>query len=99
MSELDSREASSLLLRIGRQLFALTVVGSGIYQLVTDRLVNLVPVNPAHLPPPWLAYLFGVLLVLIGAGLLVRRRVLRVAIALATPLLVVVLWVTPVREV
>ncbi|HXH90147.1 MAG TPA: hypothetical protein VNN25_01095 [Thermoanaerobaculia bacterium] len=88
MSELDSPETSSLLLKTGRLLFALTVVASGIYQLVTARWVNLVPVNPAHLPPLWLAYLFGVLLVLIGAGLLVRKTVLPAAIALATLLLV-----------
>jgi uncharacterized membrane protein len=88
MGELDSPETPSLLLRIGRLLFALSVVSSGIYQLVTGRYVNLVPVNPAHLPPPWQPYLFGVLFVLIGAGLLVRRTVSVAAIALAVLLLV-----------
>ncbi len=88
MSELDFPEAQSLLLKIGRLLFALSVVASGIYQLVTGHFVNLVPVNPTHLPPPWHVYLFGVLFILIGAGLLVRRTVLAAAIALATLLLV-----------
>ncbi len=87
MSELDSPETSSLQLRIGRLLFALSVVASGIYQLVTGRFVNLVPVNPAHIQL-WQAYLLGVLLVLIGVGLLVRRTVSVSAVTLAGLLLV-----------
>src|SRR5882724_11843997 len=87
MGELDFPETPALL-RIGRILFALSVVGSGIYQLVTARFVNLVPVNPAHLPPPWQVYLFGVVFVLIGVGLLVRRTVLVAAVVLAVLLLV-----------
>jgi uncharacterized membrane protein len=88
MSELDSPDTPSLLMRIGRLLFALSVVASGIYQLVTGRWVNLVPVNPARLPPPWLLYLFGVLFILIGVGLLVRRTVSAAAVALGVLLLV-----------
>jgi uncharacterized membrane protein len=88
MGELDSPETPSLELRIGRLLFALSIVASGIYQLVTGRWVNLVPVNPAKLPPPWQPYLLGVLFVLIGVGLLVRRTVSAAAIALAVLLLV-----------
>jgi uncharacterized membrane protein len=88
MGELDSPETPPLQLRIGRLFFALSVVASGIYQLVTGRFVNLVPVNPAHLPPPWQVYLFGVLFVLIGVGLLVRRTVSAAAVALAVLLLV-----------
>jgi uncharacterized membrane protein len=88
MGELDSPETPSLLLRIGRLLFALSTVASGIYQLVTGRWVNLVPVNPTRLPPPWLLYLFGVLFVLIGVGLLVRRTVSAAATTLAVLLLV-----------
>jgi uncharacterized membrane protein len=88
MGELDSAETPSMQLKIGRILFALSVVASGVYQLVTGRFVNLVPVNPAHLPPPWQAYLFGVLFVLIGVGLLVGRTVSAAAITLATLLLV-----------
>jgi len=72
----------------GRILFALSVVLSGIYQLVTGRYVNLVPVDPHRLPPPWQPYLLGVLLVLIGVGLLVRRTVAAAAIALSVLLLV-----------
>jgi uncharacterized membrane protein len=87
MGELDSPEMPSLL-KIGRLLFALSVVASGIYQLVTGRYVNLVPVNPARLPPPWQVYLFGVLFVLIGVGLLIRRTVSAAAIVLAELLLV-----------
>jgi uncharacterized membrane protein len=88
MSDLHSPETPSLLLRIGRLLFALSVVASGIYQVVTGRFVNLVPVNPAHLPPAWQAYLFGVLFVLIGVGLLIRKTVTASAVALAALLLV-----------
>jgi uncharacterized membrane protein len=88
MGELNSPETPSMELKIGRILFALSVVASGIYQLVTGRFVNLVPVNPAHLPPPWEVYLFGVLFVLIGVGLLVRRTVSAAAITLAVLLLV-----------
>jgi uncharacterized membrane protein len=88
MSEL---ETSSPQLRIGRFLFALSVVLSGIYQLVTGRYVNLVPVNPAHLPPAWQAWLLGVILVLIGVALLVRRAVSAAAITLGALLLVLLL--------
>lgn len=76
------------MLKFGRLLFALSVIASGIYQLVTGRYVNLVPMNPARLPPPWQAYLFGVLFVLIGLGLLIRRTVSAAAIVLAELLLV-----------
>ena len=48
MGELEPPETQSLQLRIGRLFFALSVVASGIYQLVTGRYVNLVPVNPAR---------------------------------------------------
>lgn len=88
MRELDSPQAPSLQLRIGRLLFALSVLLSGIYQLVTGRYVNLVPVNPARLPPAWQPWLFGVLLVLIGVALLVRRAVSAAAITLGALLLV-----------
>lgn len=87
MDALDSPETPSLQLRIGRLLFALSVVASGIYQLVTGRYVNLVPVNPAHVQP-WQAYLLGVLLVLIGIGLLIRKTVSAAALTLAALLLV-----------
>lgn len=88
MSEIDSPETPSLPLRIGRLLFSLSVVASGIYQLVTGRWVNLVPVNPARLPPPWQPYLFGVLFTLIGVGLVVRKTVSAAAITLSVLLLV-----------
>jgi len=88
MGELNSPETPSLELKIGRILFALSVVASGIYQLLTGRYVNLVPVNPARLPPPWQPYLFGVLFVLIGVALLIRRTVSVAAITLAALLLV-----------
>ena len=55
---------------------------------MTGRLVNLIPVNPARLPPPWQANVLGVILVLIGVALLVRRTVSTAAVALATLLLI-----------
>jgi uncharacterized membrane protein len=91
MGELDSLETVSSQARLGRLLFALSVVASGIYQLVTGRYVNLVPVNPARLPPSWQPYLLGVLLILIGAGLLVRKTVTAAAVLLAILLLVLLL--------
>lgn len=80
---MDERE-----LRIGRFLFALSVVLSGIYQLATGRYVNLVPVNPAHLPPAWQPYVLGVILIVIGIALLVRRTAVPAAITLGVLLLV-----------
>ncbi len=88
VGELASSETSPLELRIGRLFFALSVVASGIYQVVTGRYVNLVPVDPARLPPAWQPYAFGVLFVLIGVGLLVRRTVSAAAVTLAVLLLV-----------
>jgi len=85
MRELDSAETS--LLWFGRLLFAFSVVASGIYQLVTGRYVNLVPINPTHVQA-WQAYILGVLLVLIGIGLLIRKTVTAAAITLAALLLV-----------
>jgi uncharacterized membrane protein len=88
MDERDSPETTALEWRIGRLFFALSVVASGIYQLVTGRYVNLVPVDPARLPPAWQPYFFGVLFVLIGVALLVRRAVSAAAITLGALLLV-----------
>jgi len=89
MRDLHSPETPSMWMSIGRLLFAFSVVASGIYQLVTGRWINLVPANPAHLPPAWQANVFGVLLVLIGLGLLVRKTVSAAAAVLAVLLLVV----------
>jgi len=91
MAGLDSSITPSLQLRIGRLLFALAVIGSGIYQLVTARYVNLVPMPPGQLPATWKAYLFGVLLVLIGGAFLIRRTIPAAAIMLAALLLVVLI--------
>src|SRR5258706_5605597 len=88
MGELDTLDTPSLQLRIGRLFFALSVVASGIYQLATGRYVNLVPVNPARLPPSWQPYWFGVLFVLVGVGLLLRKPVTAAACTLAVLLLV-----------
>ena len=88
MSKLDSPDTLPLQLRIGRLLFAFSVIASGIYQLVTGRWVNLIPANPAHLPPFWQPCLLGVILILIGAGLLVRSTVSAAAVALGVLLLV-----------
>jgi len=88
MVDLHSSERPSPLLRIGRLLFALSIIASGIYQLVTGRYVNLVPVNPAHLPPAWQPCVLGVLLVLTGIGLLIRKTVPAAAVTFAVLLLV-----------
>ncbi len=88
MRELASPDPPSRLLTTGRLFFAISVVASGIYQLVTGRWVNLVPVKPVPLPAPWLVDGLGVLLILIGLGLLVRRTVSVAAVTLAALLLV-----------
>lgn len=88
MREFDSPETPPLQLRIGRLFFALSVVASGIYQLVTGHYVNLIPVNPAKLPPAWQPHLLGVLFILVGVGLLLRKTVTAAALALAVLLLV-----------
>jgi len=88
MRELDSPETPSLQLRIGRLLFALSIIASEIYQLATDRYVNLIPVSPTTLPPAWQPLLLGVLLILVGIGLLLRKTVTAAAVALAVLLLV-----------
>jgi len=114
MGELDSPDTPSVQMKIGRILFALSVVASGIYQLVTGRWMNLVPADPARLPPPWQPYLFGVLFVLIGVALLLRRTVSAAAITLAVLLSVLflgfglpmalahastgIVWVVPLME-
>lgn len=91
MSELDSPQTPSLQLRIGRILFALSVLISGIFQLVTGQYVSLVPVNPERLPASWQPQLLGALLVLIGIAFLVRRAVSAAAITLGVLLLVLLL--------
>jgi uncharacterized membrane protein len=88
MRQFESPDTPSRLLTMGRFLFAFSVFASGIYQLVTGRLVNLVPVSPAHLPPAWQANGLGVLLVLIGVALLVRRTVSAAAVVLGVLLLI-----------
>jgi uncharacterized membrane protein len=87
MGERIAPETPSLQGRIGRLFFALAVLGSGILQLVTGHFVRLLPVHPGRLPPAWLAYLFGVLLALIGSALLIRRVVSVAAITLGAILL------------
>jgi uncharacterized membrane protein len=89
MGELNPLQTPSL--RIGRLLFALAVLGSGILQLLTGHFVRILPVHRGHPPPAWLAYLFGVLLALIGLALLVRRVVSIAALALVAILLVLFL--------
>jgi len=88
MRELDSPGTPPLQLRIGRLLFALSVIASGIYQLATGRYVNLIPVSLTTLPPAWQPLLLGVLLILVGIGLLLRKTVTAAAVALAVLLLV-----------
>jgi uncharacterized membrane protein len=91
MVALDSLETPSPMLKFGRLLFALSVVVSGLYQLVTGRWVNLVPLRPDRLAFPSLPYVFGVLFVLIGVCLLVRRTVSPAAFTLGVLLLVLFL--------
>jgi hypothetical protein len=77
--------AIDALLSPGRAIFALAIIGLGIETLVcAQRVIFLYPqasnprfkVIPAlpFLPPiPWLAYLFGAILAICGAGLLFKR--------------------------
>ena len=56
-----SRENTSWQVRLGRTFFALSVLASGILQLVTGHFVRILPAPPGQpLPALWLVYLFGV---------------------------------------
>lgn len=77
--------AMDAVLSLGRPVFSLAIIGLGIETLVcAQRVVFLYPLpsNPRFkaipvlpfLPPiPWLAYLFGAVLAICGAGLLFKR--------------------------
>jgi len=76
---------SVLLLRLGLPVFSLAIIGLGIETLVcAHRVIFLypqesnprfpvIPVLPFLPPVPWLAYLFGAVLVLCGVWLLSKR--------------------------
>ena len=76
---------SVLPLRLGLPIFSLAIIGLGIETLVcAHRVIFLypqesnprfpvIPVLPFLPPVPWLAYLFGAVLVLCGVGLLSKR--------------------------
>lgn len=77
--------AIDALLSPGRAIFALAVIGLGIETLVCAHSVTFlytgasgprfkaIPVLPFLPPIAWLAYLFGAILAICGAGLLVKR--------------------------
>lgn len=77
--------AIDALLSPGRPIFALAIIGLGLETLAcAQRVVFLypqashprfkaIPVLPFLPPIPWLAYLFGAILAICGAGLLVKR--------------------------
>ena len=77
--------AANAVLSLGRPVFSAAIIGLGVETLVcAQRAIFLYPL-PSHprfkaipvlpfLPPiPWLAYLFGAILVICGAGLLFKR--------------------------
>lgn len=77
--------ATDALLRLGVPVFSLAIIGLGIetlicaqrviflYRLPSHPQFRVVPVLPFLPPIPWLAYLFGAVLALCGAGLLFKR--------------------------
>lgn len=75
-------------LAAGRPIFALAVIGLGVETFVCahrsiilfdHRAVN--PVLPLLPPIPWMAYLFGAIVAVLGAGLLFRRTLRSCALA------------------
>lgn len=77
--------ATDAVLSLGRPVFSLAIIGLGIetlvcaqraiflYPLPSNPRFKAVPVLPFLPPIPWLAYLFGAILVICGAGLLFKR--------------------------
>ncbi|HEV2382804.1 MAG TPA: hypothetical protein VG206_23820 [Terriglobia bacterium] len=77
--------AIDALLSPGRAIFALAIIGLGIetlacahrvvflYPQASNPRFKVIPVLPFLPPIPWLAYLFGAILAICGAGLLVKR--------------------------
>jgi uncharacterized membrane protein len=73
---------------MGRSFFAVGVIASGLQQLATGHFVRLVPKLPAWLPwPSFAAWLFGVLLVLLGVAFFVPRLARPACVSLAAMLL------------
>jgi uncharacterized membrane protein len=83
---------------LGRALFGLALIGSGLLQLVHGEFIRLVPERPVWLPAPahaGLVYLIGFLLVALGAAILSGRLVTTAATILAALLLFDVLVIYP----
>src|ERR1035437_237363 len=82
--------AAALLVRLGRALFSLAIVGLGIETLVCARYVGhslgrqyeVIPALPWLPAIPWVAYLFGAIWMACGAGLLSKRTVRTAAMTL-----------------
>jgi len=85
-------QAADALLRPGRALFSLAIIALGIETLVCARYVghslgppyDVLPVLPWLPAIPWLAYLFGVIWVACGVGLLSQPTVRTAAMALGS---------------
>jgi hypothetical protein len=92
------RQAVDVLVSPGRAVFALAMMALGAETIVCARyLFDSPPFGPRHkvipvipwLPGiPWLAYVFGAVWVVCGAGLLFKRTIRTVAIALGSLLFV-----------
>ena len=87
--------AAGALLHVGCVVFSLAIVALGVETLVCARYVSdglgpqykVIPVLPWLPAIPWLAYLFGAILVACGAGLLSQRTVRMAATTLGGLLL------------
>ncbi|MBV8866144.1 MAG: hypothetical protein JO210_12190 [Acidobacteriaceae bacterium] len=112
MPEAISTEKSRLdrtieaLLSFGPALFSLAIIALGIETLVCARDIsqplgpgyNALPVIPWLPAIPWLAYLFGAIWVICGAGLLFERSVRPAAMVLGGLLFVCALIITVPRN-
>ena len=82
---------SVALFNVGRVLFSLAIIGLGIETLVCARAsthslgpgYEVIPALPWLPAIPWVAYLFGVVWIICGAGLLSRRTLRTAAMALS----------------
>lgn len=91
-----TRFEAGILFNLGRVLFSLAVIGLGLETLVCARYVGhslgpkyaVIPALPWLPANPWIAYSFGAVWVLCGAGILLRRTLRPAAITLSAFLFV-----------
>jgi uncharacterized membrane protein YphA (DoxX/SURF4 family) len=94
--ELASAQTGSRLAIVGRTFFGLATVASGVLQLAIGGFVRLVPKLPDPVPAQaLLAYLIGVVLIVLGLAVVSGRMVRTAATILGVMILLMVLCLVP----